>query len=200
MICGLGEISGNCCKTEFVEDQKPPSIPPSLSPGLRPQFRITTLLLLITLAGLLLAAFQYIGAIGTFALILAILVVLAHVAGNAIGTTLRDTAQPTLQPREAQHASEGAEKPFVQTTKLSEKRPLGRPIYIITALSALFWGGAGITVAKILSTKPISLPNSIAGALVLGALGAFWTFVAGSFVQIAFGAVLQALRNPKPPA
>ena len=43
----------------------------------------------MTLVALLLAAFQYIGPMGTFAVILAILVVLAHVSGNAIGTALR---------------------------------------------------------------------------------------------------------------
>ena len=170
-----------------------------LPPGLRPQFRLTTLLLVITLVALLLAAFQYIGAIGTFALILAILVVLAHVSGNAIGTALRDGAQPKLQPRESESDNPFAEKPFAPATNLGETHPLGRPIYIITAISALFWGGLGITLAKILSTKPISLPSTIAGALVLGALGAFWTFVAGSFLQVAFGAFLHALRNSKPP-
>lgn len=170
-----------------------------LPPGLRPQFRLFTLFLIITLLALVLAAFQYLGPMGTFVLILAILVIIAHVAGNAIGTALRDNVRPKLQPRDSASPAPPVEKPFAPVTKLSETRALGRPIYIIAALSAPVWGGLGITLAKILSTKPISLPNSIAGALVLAALGAFWTFVIGSFLQVGFGALLHALRHSKPP-
>lgn len=170
-----------------------------LPPGLRPQFRLFTLFLIITLLALVLAAFQYLGPMGTFVLILVILVIIAHVAGNAIGTALRDNVRLKHQPRDSASLVAPVEKPFVPVTKLGESHALGRPIYIITAISAPIWGILGITLAKLLSTKPISLPNSIAGALVLAALGAFWTFVIGSFLQVGFGALLHALRNSKPP-
>lgn len=175
----------------------PPSTPPTN--GLRPQFRLFTLFLIVTLLALLLAAFQYIGPIGTFALILAILVVVAHVSGNAIGTALRDSARPHQQPRELGTHKQHSEAQSVPATNLSENRALGRPIYIITAISAPIWGGLGITLAKLFSTNPISTANTIAGALVLAALGAFWTFVIGSFLQVGFGALFHALRNPKQP-
>lgn len=171
-----------------------------LPPGLRPQFRLFTLFLIITLLALVLAAFQYIGPMGTFVLILAILVVIAHVSGNAIGTALRDGARPKLQPRETAQTSDSAESQCAPATNLGEKHALGRPIYIITAISAPLWGGLGIAVMKTLSSNPISVTNSIAGAFVLAALGAFWTFVIGSFLQVGFGAFLHALRNSKPPS
>jgi hypothetical protein len=183
-----------------VNQEKLISNGPPLPNSLRPQFRLITLLLLITLVALILAAFQSIGPIGTFALILAILVVIAHVSGNAIGTAMRDGARPDLQPREVEPLKHALGDQSAPVTSLGEKHPLGRPIFMITAFSAPFWGILGITIAKIISTKPISLPNSIAGALVLAALGAFWTFVAGSFIQVAFGAFFHALRNSKPPS
>lgn len=176
----------------FSKDALPPG-------GMRPQFRLTTLLLIMTLLGLLFAAFQYIGAIGSFALILAILTVLAHVSGNAIGTAMRDNSRPGAQPRETASPRKSAEIDFAPKTQLSENRALGQPIYWITAISAPLWGGLGITVAHLVSTKPISVASSIAGALVLAGLGAFWTFVAGSFIQVAFGALFHALREPKSP-
>jgi hypothetical protein len=167
--------------------------------GLRPQFRLITLFLLLTLVGLIFAAFQYIGAIGTFALILAILVVTAHVSGNAIGTALRDGVRPKSQPRETASTLEPAEKQFAPITNLGESRALGRPIYFVTAISSVVLGVGGITLIKLFSTKPISIPNTIAGAIVLSGLGAFWTFVTGSFLQVAFGAFLHALRQSNSP-
>lgn len=172
---------------------------PRLPEGIRPQFRLTTLLLILTLVCLVLAAFRYIGPIGTFALILAILVVIAHVAGNAIGTSLRDAVRPHLQPRVTADQSGASERLAAPATRLAESRALGKPIYWITAASSLIWGAGGITLIKLISTKSISWNSTIAGALVLGVLGAFWTFVIGSFLQIAFGAFLHALRHSNQP-
>jgi hypothetical protein len=167
--------------------------------GLRPQFRLRTLLLVMTLIGLLLAALQLIGPLGTFVLILGILVVIAHVSGNAIGTALRDGVRPKLQPRETRVSAAPTSTLAAPATQLREVRSLGRAIYIVTAISAPVWGVLGITLVKYFSAKPISLGNTIAGACVLAMLGAFWTFVAGSFLQVALGAFLHALREAKPP-
>jgi hypothetical protein len=178
------------------------AVPPNddLPPGgLRPQFRLITLFLLLTLVGLIFAAFQYLGPMGTFALILAILVVIAHVAGNAIGTSLRDSVRPKLQPRETIPHSGAIAKLTAPVSRLAESRALGRPIYWITAASAIVWGICGITLIKWISAKPISLASSIVGALVLAGLGAFWTFVIGSFIQVAFGAIFHALRQSNSP-
>lgn len=200
MTFARGDNSGAGGKTKNVNSHDPSPPQPSEPPDpLRPQFRLFTLFLLLTLFGLIFAAFHYIGPLGTFVLVLAILVIAAHVSGNAIGSVLRDNVRPASQPREDLTPRPAVPVESTPATQLSEKRSLGKPIYWVTAISGPIWGVVGISIAHVTSSKPISISNTIAGAVVLGMLGAFWTFVTGSFLQVGFGAFLHALRNSQPP-
>lgn len=65
---------------------------------LRPQFKLRTLLLLVTLACLVLAAAKLLSPLAIAVLVVLLLSVMAHVVGNALGTRLRDGDEATLGP------------------------------------------------------------------------------------------------------
>ncbi|MCO6455733.1 MAG: hypothetical protein J5I93_10600 [Pirellulaceae bacterium] len=174
-------------------------------PGLAPpRFGLGSLLFWIAVLCVLLASFSLLGPSGGFALALLVLAVAAHVAGNAIGMRLRHARQ--RQATEASRAPLAGTKPhgtrrtveatdFAPTTRLHRRESLGRPVVFVTAAGALLaaiLGGYGLTT---LLGQSATVASIGLGVLASGVLGAIWTFVGFSFLQVAATALWQASRH-----
>ncbi|MEQ8786098.1 MAG: hypothetical protein RIC55_07350 [Pirellulaceae bacterium] len=176
-------------------------IPPNeYRPSLRPpQFRLSTLLLLITCLAGAFASLTLLGRYGTPPAMLLILCVVVHVVGTRIGYRLRANGDRPVDeegrplPRSKRPPLTGRD--FAPTTRLSERYSLGWPLLVVTVLGVLLGGGLGGAGLVWLNWERINL-FSIAFALVacgvLGGIAGFWI---GSFVQVITTAGAQAGRH-----
>lgn len=173
--------------------------PPPLTP---PRFGLGTLLFWVTVFCAWLASYSLLGPSGAFALGLLVLAIVAHVAGNAIGMRLRQHGgkrDPAVEreaaPFKGPEASRLGEHDFAPVTRLRQRDSLGKPIFYITALGSLacaILGGYGL--ARLLGENA-TVANVGVGVLASGVLGAIWSFIAGSFLQVAGTALWQASRE-----
>lgn len=187
-------------KLPLPADENTQTLPESASPpALRPpQFRLATLLWLVTGCGLLFAAMTAAGPIGAFALLLLVLAIVAHVAGGAIGTRLREigSAKETretlaLRPRRAGVA----EHEYAPPSQLSRRTALSRTMIGFTLAGALLLGTAGSAALFWLTWGQVNLPTAVVAIGSSCVLGALAGFTCSSFAQTAGGAWWQARRG-----
>lgn len=199
------------------DNSPPPSPGPHPPPLTPPRFGLGTLLFWVAVLCAWLASYGLLGPAGAFALSLLVLAILAHVAGNAIGMRLRHHGGTARRPRDADAGSAGdglatsgpspvdshdASDPqrlevdhFAPATRLRQRDSLGKPIFYITALGSLacaILGGYGLT--RLLGDAA-TVANVAVGVFASGVLGAIWSFIAGSFLQVAGTALWQATRH-----
>jgi hypothetical protein len=173
-------------------------------PGLTPpQFSLRTLLVLMTVAGGLLALAERLGPIGVFVCLIAILSVFAHMASTSIGGQLRRNgatagdpdAAVVLQPTSAQ------ESDFAPATRLSQHVPLNRkPIYFGVLAGALIGATLGGTVLTLVMWHDFSLVNVLFGICCSAFLGSFFGFWISSLFQVARAAWTEAQKDVEVPA
>ncbi len=159
-----------------------------------PQFRLGTLLLLITLLCAMFAVMGIAGPIATFLLILLILSVIAHVAGNAIGTRLREVG--TINARldsETERAHRALQQgDYAPATRLGSRYSLGRPLIFLTIGGILLGGLFGATLFLMLYRQQATLFSISCGVVAMSALGGFLAFLSAGFLQVATTALWQA--------
>ncbi len=171
-------------------------------PGLKPpRFGLATLMWAIAVLGVLFALISYLGSHATLLLILFALAVVAHVAGNALGTRLRANGDTPLPEREGDRYEPPQTRvpgqgDFAPTTKLHDRGALGLPIAIATAAGVVAGGLLGGALLGLVAQPAPSWPAVLLGAAACGVLGGIWTFIAFGFIQVAGGAVWQATRDP----
>ena len=166
-----------------------------------PQFRLSTLMWLTTLIGGCLALVTYIGAWAAMVVGLFALMIIAHVAGNAIGMKLRQsgdslTRQEPLPGFDANLPKRPIAESFAPTTQLRERKSLGLPVIIATGVGFLL--GAALAIGLLpamLDPKP-AWEALIAAAIACGVLGSLATFAGFSFIQVATHALWQATSEP----
>ncbi len=162
----------------------PKHIPPQLSaPQLGPpQFGLRTLLLIVSSVAVLLGLSQWLSPISVAALMLLTLSIIAHVAGNVIGSRLRDGRSRSRDKQEQPpHVTSLRDDHFAPVTKLGRRHPLGW-IPLLSALGGFCFGSllGGSWTAYLLRQDFDWFPVAIA-ACAFGALGGF-----GGFLIIGF--------------
>ena len=177
----------------------PPPPPHPLTP---PRFSVGAMLFWVAVFCVWLASYGLLGPSGAFASGLLVLAILAHVAGNAIGTRLRRHGGESAPVGGSRHTPPGESERarldvehFAPTTRLRQRKSLGKPIFYFTALGSLtiaILGGYGFT--RLLGDDA-TLANVGVGVFASGVLGAIWSFLAGSFLQVAGAALWQASRE-----
>jgi hypothetical protein len=161
------------------------------------------LILLITLLAILFSLVNLVHPIVMAGLVLLALLIAAHVAGNVIGTRLREIgdrpvtkdgrAIPTRPfDRNVDRTS------FAPPSDLARRVSLGLPILIVTAAGVLTGGIAG-GLWGYLSTGSDGWLNIVVGAIAFGFLGGFGSFAAFSFTQVILSAWWQASRSEAQP-
>jgi hypothetical protein len=168
-----------------------------------PRFSLSTLLYAVALTAVLCALVSYFGLHSALVLILFALAVVAHVAGNALGTQLRANGDKPLPGENGKLAMRSVRRSptaddFAPPTELRDRRSLGRPIVIATISGGVIVAVlGGILQLTVLDRTPTATAL-VGGIIACGTLGAFWTFVAFGFVQVAWSAMCQATEKVDP--
>jgi hypothetical protein len=178
-----------------------PKSPRRLRP---PQFGLRTLLLAVTAIGMVLALGQWLPPITVACLVLLVLSIVAHVAGNAIGTRLREIGDLPAQERDffpwgGKPRTRPGAGDFAPTTQLGRRSHLGWPIVIAT-FAGIIAGGIGGGLWTLLASRgPVGPLNVGVGVVAFSVLGGIATFLLFGFVQVGIGAIRQASRQSQPP-
>ncbi len=172
---------------------------PTTRPGLPlPQFRLITLMLLMALLSAVFALSSALGPYGTFWLVVFICAALAHIAGNALGTRLRERGSHpevdqdpagTFDPRRS------AAIPFTPATRLGERSSLGLPILLATVFGVV--AGGGMTAYWMLTYTSLTTASVVVAVVAFATLGGIWTFLMIGFLQVTITALIHALRESK---
>ena len=166
------------------------------SPDSRPtwqfQFKLRTLLLAVTAIGAVLAFVQAVGALGAIVVGFVLSLVLLHVAGNAIGTRLRDDATRQIETQPDEQPAHGAavERATLNAGRLGERTPLGWLIAALTLLGA----GVGAYVGWLVFSHQPTTAGIIVGAGSSTILGGFFGFLSSSFAKTILSAWWEARR------
>jgi hypothetical protein len=164
-----------------------------------PRFTLRTLLLAVTAMGCLFGLMTVLGSLWSMAILFFSCLIMGHVLGNSLGTTLRDRASRRVT-REQGLAFSSVPPAIVKLEvaapgRLSQRARLNRITLVMTFGGALAGGTLGGTLSALI------YPDAGAAAVGLGVvssavLGAFVGFAASSFVSVARAALGEALRDP----
>lgn len=161
------------------------------SPPKRPQFTLRSMFLATAILAVVFSVMGYIGPVASAALLLAAAVIGLHVAGNSIGTTLRDSApmRPPESGAPADFAARAAAIPRA-SSRLCERTPLRWPIRTMSLIA----GAGGGLFGAILLHEWIGTSISALAVVTLSfiVLGVLLGFLLGSFLEILLRAWSQA--------
>jgi hypothetical protein len=170
-----------------------PGLPkPPLKP---PQFSLRTLFVVVTLVACISALATAVSPMVLAGILFLLVSIAAHVAGNKLGTTLRDHAsqQRLSQELTAAQRSPPASLEYAPTTRLRERRALG----LLAAVFTIFGmaTGAAAAIAGALSfTKSATPADLVVYGIAGGVLCGFFTFAVVAFLQVLLTAAWEASR------
>lgn len=168
-------------------------------PGLAPlRFSLATLLGVVTALCALFAAMIALGPMGGFALLLVVLVLIGHIAGNSLGTTLRDTggkSRPDDTTFGLPTSPPAGEIPCADPTELRESRPLGVVPYVGIGLGAGMGGLLGGALLAWVNWAHATPANLAVGATAFAILGGLGGFGLSCFTHVFWGAWNQAVES-----
>jgi hypothetical protein len=131
-----------------------------------------------------------VGPLAAFGLLLLTLSIIAHIAGNAIGTRLRESGSRQLEAEpvtsESRRAKTKAPLPrgdFAPATRLSAQHPLGWIVLAAIAAGVIVGGSAGGGFLTWLCWERMTLVSMACGAAASAALGGFAGFLVSSFAR-----------------
>jgi hypothetical protein len=173
-----------------------------------PQFGLRTLLWLVTVCAVLFSVAGWLEPVAVAGLILLVLCVVAHVAGNAIGTRLRANGDQPIRGQSGPHTPRAdglagwdssypsrTPLPCAPATSLGQRYNLGWPIVIAT-FAGLISGGIGGGLWALFTTRGPIEPTVVAvGVVAFGSLGSLGAFLICGFTQVLCSAAWQALRH-----
>jgi hypothetical protein len=162
-----------------------------------PQFRLRTLMLAITLCGVLFALMATLSALASALLLFFLSLVAAHVVGNVIGTRLRDATSGSLAdddtPRPARLA---LRLPVPTVRRLRERTGISRTMVVTAAIGALLGGTSGGFVLAECVGERASIAGLGLGTFSSAVLGGFCGFLLSSFLSVFSRAMTEALGEP----
>ncbi len=170
--------------------------------GLRPPtFRLSSLLAVMAIICTCLALLRLFDPIWAGMFMLFLLIIFAHVAGNALGTQLRDNAhlsrpldydRPDTDQRRIQPANESL---FAPSTRLSLRTRLGLWTIIPTGIGVLGGAVGGGWLLWWSMQGQASIGSMALGVVSCGVLGGLWGFWISSFLSVLGSAVWHAHRE-----
>ena len=160
--------------------------------------RLVTYSWLTVVVAVACAAIGWLGLAGWMATVVVLASIAMHVAGNAIGTRMREAADRDRATRPAQVFSSSLPLPEAAPTRLERHETLG----CLVPVSA----GIGATVGGLTGTLMLAMVtrSSVAGAVLGGAssavIGGLFGFLVASFVEILRSSLRDAIAAERPAA
>ncbi|MEE2706439.1 MAG: hypothetical protein VX988_05270 [Planctomycetota bacterium] len=177
-------------KTVAPSSLPPPERPPVL------QFRLRTMLLVVACLSAAMASIHWLGLLWSSALIFVAVLAAAHVAGNSIGTQLRDRG--SLYGRSPPEPPPALPPPVpgdLATPPLGKSTPLSHTAALTTLIGIVAGAVAGWLAFGIVDRGQLAAGDWAIGVASCAALGGFWSFLGAGFFQIGcWPAVRCALR------
>lgn len=153
-----------------------------------PQFSLRALLSAVAAVSLLFAVMHAVGMIWATALAVLLLLVACHVAGNAIGTRLRDGATQASDNDPERPLAAPASRPAESSQgRLSQKHPICWMSLLSGGLGAVFGGLAGGGLVAALYWDRITIAAVTVSGLASAVLGALAGFLAACFLRHTLG-------------
>ncbi len=149
--------------------------------------RVTYAWLAVAL-GVACAAIGWLGLAGWLAVVVLAASVAMHVAGNAIGTRLRDAADRRL---ERVPGSCRPDLPPARPTHLERHTSLGRLVPVSAGIGAACGGVVGS--AALLGLTAASIPGAVLGGASSAVIGGLFGFLVASFLEIVRTSLREAL-------
>jgi MFS family permease len=168
----------------------------SRSGRLRPRYGMKSLWLLMSLLCVLLAMSKVVSFVAFIAGLMLFLCVAAHVAGNALGTRLRDQSQRARAEERPEPPARLEENHFAPTTRLSQRHSLGLIITVVVILSALLGGAGGYWLFSLTLAEKATWANLALGTAASGVLGGFFGFAVSTLLKVIIAANLEAWKDP----
>jgi hypothetical protein len=141
------------------------------------------------------AAIGWLGLAGWMAVAVVAASVAMHVAGNAIGTRLRDATDDDLARRRGGRR-DPVTLPPARSSHLERRSSLGRLVPVSAAIGGVCGGVAGVVC---LITMTASSPaGAVLGGLSSAVIGGLLGFLGASFVEIVRTSLREALAAERP--
>lgn len=158
--------------------------------------RLVTYSWLTVVMAVALSAIGWLGLAGWMATVVVLASIAMHVAGNAIGTRMREAADRDRASRPRHPRPLALPLPSSTPTRLERHETLGRLVPVSAGIGATIGGLTG-TVMLTFFTR-----SSVAGAMLGGAssavIGGLFGFLAASFVEILRVSLRDALAADHP--
>lgn len=138
--------------------------------------------------GVACAAIGWLGLAGWLAVAVVLASIAMHVAGNAIGTGLRDAAD---RQRERVPGRPAIAVPRSPPSHLERHTSLGRLVPVSAGIGAACGGAVGATALVVFAAA--SLPGAAIGGLSSAVIGGLLGFLAASLVEIIRTSLREAL-------
>lgn len=149
--------------------------------------RLGSYISIAVLLGLACTAIGWLGLAGWLAALVIAGSLAAHVAGNAIGTKLRETSDARLERPRHQIVSLPPRVPSL----LRERTSLGRLVPISVGIGAVCGGIAG-TIALMVATGA-SVAGAVLGGVSSAVIGGLGGFLGASFIEVIRTSLREAI-------
>jgi hypothetical protein len=136
---------------------------------------------LVVVVAVACAAIGWLGIAGWIGVAVVVASVAMHVAGNAVGTTLREAADRDLARLRRRSAAPAA-VPRPAPTRLERRQSLGRLVPVSAGIGAAVGGVSGAAALATLTSA--SLAGAALGGISSAVIGGLFGFLAASFVEI----------------
>lgn len=165
-----------------------------------PQFGLRTLLLLVAGCAVVFAILRlgWLSPIGIGVLAFLGVSVLLHVAGNAIGTRLREIGDKNGSFQEDAALPEPRRprpQDFAPTTQLGQRRSLGWTIIVAVSVGITTGAIGGGMWTFLAGHGHVGLDQIVMGVVAFAVLGGIVSFGTVGFAQVLFGAIYQAMKT-----
>lgn len=167
-----------------------------------PQFHLRTMLIGVALICVLLVVMVSIGMFWAMGLLLLILLILAHVVGNSLGTQLRDQGSRVTTAEADANKLPPIDIPAVwqrpSAGRMQEKRPIGWLLIALSVVGAIASGVIGGLAISSLYWDKIGIGAIAIAALASGVIGGMGAFAMGAFIDMMRRALREATAEVGP--
>ncbi|MFO0913713.1 MAG: hypothetical protein U0795_12205 [Pirellulales bacterium] len=197
----MDRLQSNVDQADSPDENRAPPIQRGLQP---PRFSVRSLLWVLAIFSILMAATRSLDPRGQFVLWMATLSVLAHLASTSIGSRLRATSDHAnrlerTQPDRADVPPSIVPKThhYAPRTTLAQHHPLPRTIFWGAAVGSVIgalWGGVNLAA---INWAQATVASVAMGAIASGLLGGFLGFAIASLGTVFRGAWRDATRHDR---